>query len=139
MNTIQKEQIRRLRHEGTGYSKIALSLGLSENTVKSYCKRNNLGGIGAALPKPNGTVCRNCGKPVVQLPGQKKRVFCSDACRVVWWNTHPEMVSRKAIYRFTCSYCGTVFESYGDNKRKYCSHACYVGDRFGKREAGTSL
>jgi len=84
MNAIQKEQIRRMRQEGSGYSRKAQSLGLSENTVKSYCRRNALGGIGATLPKPEEAVCRNCGKPLPQLPGRKTRVFCSDACRVVW-------------------------------------------------------
>jgi endogenous inhibitor of DNA gyrase (YacG/DUF329 family) len=139
MNALQKEQIRRMRQEGSGYSRIAQGLGLSENTVKSYCKRNSLGGIGATLPKLGDVVCRNCDKPVPQLPGRKKRVFCSDACRVVWWNTHPGMVRRKAVYSFTCAYCGASFESYGNQKRKYCSHVCYIVDRFGKRAAGITI
>jgi hypothetical protein len=139
MNALQKEQIRRMRQDGSGYSRIAQSLGLSENTVKSYCKRNALGGICASLPNPEGAVYRNCGKPIPKLAGRKKRVFCSDACRVVWWNTHPGMVNRKAICSFTCAYCGTEFDSYGNQKRKYCSHSCYISDRFGKRDAGVTI
>ena len=140
MNVIQKEKIRRLRYEGASYSKIAHCLGLSENTVKSYCKRNQLGGVAAAsLPNPDRTVCRNCGSSIVQISGQKKRVFCSGRCRVIWWNSHPEMVSRKAIYNFICAHCSAAFESYGDKKRKYCSHACYVAKRFCKKETAGAL
>jgi hypothetical protein len=139
MNALQKQQVARMRQAGLGYSRIARSLGLSGNTVKSYCKRNALGGIGAALPQSEKPVCRHCGIPVPQLPKRKKRVFCSDACRVVWWNTHPGMVRRKAVYSFTCAYCSASFESYGNQKRKYCSHACYIAARFGKRAAGITI
>ncbi len=135
MNVRQKEQISRMRHEGIGYSKIAQRLGLSENTVKSYCKRNNLGGVGTKFAKLDGAVCKNCMVPIDQLPRQKKRVFCSDTCRVTWWNTHPEMVNRKAVYHLVCARCGTVFESYGNKGRKYCCHSCYIAARFGAKKA----
>jgi uncharacterized protein YjcR len=49
MTSFQKEQIHRMRSAGMGYAKIAASLGVSENTIKSYCRRNNLGGIMAAF------------------------------------------------------------------------------------------
>ena len=42
MNIQQKTEIASLRSKGFGYTKIAQALGLSKNTVKSYCKRNNL-------------------------------------------------------------------------------------------------
>jgi uncharacterized protein YjcR len=45
MTSFQKEQIHRMRSAGMGYAKIAASLGISENTIKSYCRRHNLGGI----------------------------------------------------------------------------------------------
>lgn len=41
MNTQQKTEIAYLRSQGYGYSKIAQALGLSKNTVKSYCMQNN--------------------------------------------------------------------------------------------------
>ena len=41
---LAKERIALLRAEGKSYTKIADTLGLSINTVKSYCRRNNLGG-----------------------------------------------------------------------------------------------
>lgn len=56
--------------------------------------------------------------------------FCSDNCRTAWWNAHPEKVNRRAVYHFTCAHCGKPFTAYGNAKRKYCSHACYIADRY---------
>ena len=134
MTDRQKEKLAQLRRAGFGYTKIAEALKISENTVKSYCKRHGLGGAGSASDSA-GTPCRNCGKAVAQLPGTKKRVFCSRECRTAWWNAHPEMVDKKAIYRFVCASCGEAFESYGNKGRKYCSRACYAAGRFSKGEA----
>lgn len=38
MNAEQKDQIRELHSSGLGYKKIAAQLGLSVNTVASFCK-----------------------------------------------------------------------------------------------------
>lgn len=133
MNKTQKEQIHRLRHDGLGYLKIAQTLGLSENTVKSYCKRNNLGGqmaVAASDPAVQ-TFCKQCGQPLAQNTGHKSRKFCSRVCRQEWWKAHPEQVMQKAVYTFTCAHCGVEFSAYGNSRRKYCSHACYIADRFG--------
>jgi endogenous inhibitor of DNA gyrase (YacG/DUF329 family) len=128
----QKEQIAALRANGDSYAKIADTLGISENTVKSYCRRNNLGGNAASTSEaPSQSYCRQCGTALEQIPGMKPRKFCSDQCRAAWWATHPESLNRKAVYRFTCPACGMEFESYGNKGRKYCSHACYVSARFG--------
>ena len=43
MTTAQKQQIEFLRDKGESYATIAYDLGISENTVKSYCRRNNIG------------------------------------------------------------------------------------------------
>lgn len=135
MNITQKAQIRILREKGTGYSKIAQSLGLSENTVKSYCKRNNLGGVAASSSQKNaiGTgCCKNCGIPLSQQKGTKPKKFCSDKCRAVWWNSHLYVVKKKAVYSQACAYCGKVFESYGNKNRRFCCHPCYIAGRFGE-------
>ena len=42
MTVSQKQEIAKLRGRGVGYGKIALALGISQNTVKSYCRRNNI-------------------------------------------------------------------------------------------------
>ncbi|WP_460001212.1 helix-turn-helix domain-containing protein [Paradesulfitobacterium aromaticivorans] len=122
----QKETIKQMRSEGFSYSKIADKLGISENTVKSFCRRNNLGGIGVCnASQDDGIRCCQCGMPLTYTVGVKQKRFCSDRCRMAWWNTHPEAVRRKAFYPFTCAHCGTAFESYGNKRRKYCSRACY--------------
>jgi ribosomal protein L37E len=122
----QKEKIKQMRGEGISYSKIAVTLGISENTVKSYCRRNNLGGVGMGIANQvDDAFCRQCGALLTHTPSAKKKRFCSDQCRMAWWNAHPEAVNRKAIYSFTCDHCGTAFESYGNKNRKYCSRACY--------------
>lgn len=46
-------------------------------------------------------------------------------------NYGSEEVNRKANYSCTCAFCGKQFTSYGNKHRKYCSHACYINDRFG--------
>ena len=129
MTDAEKEKIRFFRMEGLGYGAIAVRLGLSENTVKSFCRRNHLTGVAA---KEADTVCRHCGQSLAELPGRKGRKFCSEACRRAWWKAHPELVDRTAFYLMTCARCGKEFKSYGNQKRKYCSHACYIAARFGE-------
>ncbi len=36
---------------------------------------------------------------------------------------------RKDEYR--CPRCGSTFRAYRNRNRKYCSHECYIADRFG--------
>ena len=42
MTDRQKDRIRQMRAAGYGYMKIAQELGISENTVKSFCQRKGL-------------------------------------------------------------------------------------------------
>ena len=135
MNTTQKNQITSLRQQGYGYDRIAQALGLSKNTIKSWCRRNHLSSSemtasdeAPALPM---VFCPVCGKEVHQTPGKREKKFCSDACRLKWWNSHPEKITRRAVYSFICSCCGRQFTAYGNRGRKYCSHACYIKARFG--------
>ena len=142
MTSFQKENVRRMRSEGVSYAKIAASLGLSENTVKSYCKRNNIRveytltkmELPDAEPETESSdLCKNCGKPIEHKPGIKPRKFCSDQCRTAWWNSHLDQVSRKSVYHLICAACGKPFDSYGNKNRKYCTHACYIKERFQKQ------
>lgn len=112
--------------------KIAQQTGISQNTIKSFCRRNNLTAKETAdVPAEEQSVCECCGKPMVQRDGRKKKRFCSDACRNKWWNAHLDIVKRKAIYKYQCPNCGKAFEVYGNSHRKYCCHECYVEHRFG--------
>lgn len=75
-----REEIRYLRLRGIGYKRIATELGLSLNTVRSFCVRHGLGGNRNA----DGTVqhpCRYCGKDVPQTPHRREKFYCSDKCR----------------------------------------------------------
>ena len=134
MDGFQKEQIRNLRREGMSYAKIAKQVDVSRDAVISFCRRNGLQEIKKPIPVVNtdaADVCRECGKPLIQVDGMKQRVFCSKECRVKWWKEHPERLNQKAVYQYTCPHCGKPFSAYGNSKRKYCSHACYISDRFG--------
>ena len=63
--------IRQMRAAGYGYMKIAQELGISENTVKSFCRRKGLsaGKIKAAVPSADGDkgICPCCGADVGRI------------------------------------------------------------------------
>ena len=133
MTDNQKTQIAKLRAAGQGYGSIARTLGLSQNTVKSFCRRNNIHESTGEPPISftGETVrCENCGREIRQIAKRKKKRFCCDRCRTEWWNKHLDQVKRKAIYNFVCPHCGKAFQTYGDKRRKYCSHECYIAERF---------
>jgi hypothetical protein len=137
MTNEQKAVIRRLRQQNNSYVSIANTLGVSVSAVKGYCQRNGLTGLRAAAESTpdDPSVCLGCGKPITQREGIKRVKFCCPSCRQAWWNSHPEKVNRKAIYSFTCACCGKPFTAYGNRGRKYCSHECYITDRFKGGEA----
>ncbi|GHU59279.1 hypothetical protein AGMMS49975_26690 [Clostridia bacterium] len=130
MTSTQKSKITELRGNGESYANVAETLGLSVNTVKSFCRRNNLNIINENKIADN-VVCKVCQKAIEQVNGRKPRKFCSDKCRIEWWNAHPEQVARKAVYTYTCPHCQNTFTAYGNSRRKFCSHACYISERFG--------
>ena len=137
MTDAQRTAIADYRRNGYGYKKISQLTGVCESSVKTYCRRNGLTGTavearGGATEKP----CLCCGKPVIQYLGRKEKKFCSDSCRNKWWNSHLNLVNRKAMYDFVCPTCGRPFSAYGNRNRKYCSHECYIEDRFGGAVCG---
>ena len=142
MTNEQKTVVESLRSQGLGYKRIAAQTGISVNTVKSYLRKYCSAAVeqdaSAIIPEPvldaavgSQFLCRYCGKPVAQNPERKEKKFCSDSCRTLWWNSHLDLVKRKAIYHFTCPTCGRDFTAYGNAHRKYCCHSCYIEDRFG--------
>ena len=44
MTLEQKNQIARMREQNLGYAYIAKEMGISVNTIKAYCRRNDLSG-----------------------------------------------------------------------------------------------
>jgi endogenous inhibitor of DNA gyrase (YacG/DUF329 family) len=137
MTTQEKTIIVRLRNEGVGYAGIASRLGLTKDAVKGFCRRQRLTGVRSYEnnnSSPSINSCRYCGKPINTNTGNRHRVYCSDACRRAWWKTHPDMghPNKDAIYSFVCPGCGKAFSVYGNSKRTYCSHQCYIATRFKK-------
>jgi len=121
MTQQERNDILDLRSEGLTYGRIAKKLGISLNTVKSFCRRET----------EKKKHCRNCRKLLAQNSAGRPRAFCSDECRITWWKKHPEQVNRRAFYTLTCAGCGKEFDSYGHRERKYCGHPCYIIARFG--------
>ena len=124
----QRERITALHQQGYGYIKISQMLGISDNTIRSFCRRNERG----ENTKAAASTCKQCGRQINGLAGRKPRTFCSNACRSFWWNHHLECVNRKAFYDFNCARCSKPFSAYGNKSRQYCSHACYIAHRFDK-------
>ena len=129
MNTAQKERIRQLRMEGVTYEKIADCLDLSVNTVKSFCQRNQLGGRKKHTSAKH--TCKQCGAEVKQLSHRKEKKFCSDKCRLTWWNSHPEKMQHCSVQSLVCPVCGNTFSAYSCKKRKYWSRTCYGKSKTG--------
>lgn len=117
---MQYEAIDKLRLHGYGYKKIASVLGLAENMVKSYFRRNPI--------DKSRKVCVTCGKPIKTTPHKREKKFCSDKCRMKFWNSHPELLNKKSLYSYTCLHCGKEFYSPKKN-RKYCSRSCFANAR----------
>lgn len=132
MTEKQKSDIIGMRNKRMSFSKISDITGVSRNTVKSFCRRQNISALTKTQTedKSDKLCCKQCGKELQPLPGKKTPKFCSSKCRTKWWNAHPEEVNRKAIYTFNCACCGKPFTAYGNKGRKYCSHSCYIEARF---------
>ena len=113
--------INNMRLEGHSPSMIAAKLGLSPSTVRSHIHRHR--------HIPGTKSCKHCGQPLVQPKGRREKKFCSDRCRMAWWNSHKEEVNKQAFYKLTCQQCGKEFDSYGNANRKYCCRTCYIASR----------
>ncbi len=122
MTASEEELVRKLREFGLGYKAISSRTGISVGTVRHFI---NTEGI-QIQERPIG-YCRNCSRPISQDP---RRKFCSRACGLIWWHEHSDLLNRKAFYTFICPACNTTFTVYGNKKRKYCSHSCYIKARF---------
>ena len=131
MTPEQKELIMHLRAKGLSFGKIAATVGLSVNTVKSFCWRNR---IDTTPPKyedsPKAEYCAQCGSLLMQTPGHRQKRFCTNRCRRLWWKEHPESMNRKAYSPYTCQHCGKAFLQYGSRQRKFCSRKCYLTNRY---------
>lgn len=126
MNLEEKEKIKELREEGLGYKKISNELGISVNTIKSFCRNNNL--AGSFTPKK--CYCKECGNEIIQKERTKKKIFCSESCKRKWWNKNRKKLDKTKLEEHTCLNCRKPFKAYPHENRKYCCHTCYIEDRF---------
>ena len=142
MTDEDRKQIIQLRKQGLGYKAIGSALNLTRDSVRGFCKRNNLDGhadivkLNIQVMKEKEILCLNCGKPFKTKKQGRPRKYCSDFCRRSWWNKNKDKIQKndKAIYKYTCNHCGKKFSVYGNKKRKYCSHDCYIKYRFWRDE-----
>ena len=116
MTREEKNKVQELRHEGKSCNAIAKSLGISPSTVIVFCRNHD--------ENETFDVCPQCGADLVHTPKHKKKKFCSDKCRTMWWNSHLDQVNRQAYYKAVCKFCGKEIWSYGNNHRSFCSRKC---------------
>lgn len=144
MTRDEKEKIKELRLKGMGYKAIANLLGLTRDSVRGFCKRNSLSGDSCVVALnveekvKRNVLCAYCENPLKQKSTGRMRRFCCDDCRRKWWKEHEveRKKNKEHIYHYMCPYCGKEFNVYGNKKRKYCSHNCYIKDRFWREEDG---
>lgn len=162
MTEEQKERIDKLREKDFSYKQVADAIGVSINTVKSYCRRqrekeekpgreeapgkadkSEAGNTKAENTKSENTsntgVCRYCGRPLDFTPGKRKKTFCDKKCRAKYWTAHRDDLPHKTTYTFRCAHCGKEFTVYGKRERKYCCPECYFAERFGLDETGSEI
>ena len=135
----QKLQIEFFRKQGIGYRQIAEELGLSRDAVRYYCKTHDLAGNAQeAYENAKGVVCPQCGRKLLQPRTGRKRVFCSNDCKNKWWHASDKLFPRPLSSReeIFCACCGKSILAYRNKKRRYCSHECYIRDRFWRLEDG---
>lgn len=121
MTQDEKNKIIELRVSGKGYGRIAAELNLSKNTVASFLKRNEANNIN----KIKDGNCQNCGIAIKLLPKRRQKKFCSDSCRMKWWNSNLDNVNKKAFYILECKNCKKILKIYGNKERKFCCVNCY--------------
>ena len=137
LTQLQERQIRDARSQGTGYRGIASIVGLDRDTVRNYCKRHNLDldipcAKSVTASSPSALHCPLCGLSIEQPPLGRRRKFCSEQCRRLWWKDHQGAIQRSdtALYSKVCVSCKKPFVAYGNAHRKYCCRDCYIQGRF---------
>jgi endogenous inhibitor of DNA gyrase (YacG/DUF329 family) len=132
MTTEQKARLQEMRCAGLSFGEISAQLNIPINTIKSFCRRNEASSD-PAISDPNTAVCSQCGVPLSHKSKHKLRRFCGSDCRIAFWNTHRELHDTHALQILRCANCGQEFESYSNPNRKYCSHACFIANRYQRK------
>lgn len=80
----QKKAIITLREKGASTGTIAGLLNININTVKTHLRRHP---VDVVIQEPEPEIkpcvvrCKHCGREVVQSPGRREKLYCSDKCR----------------------------------------------------------
>ena len=86
MTNEQKKRIAELRGKGISYAKIGEALGISGDTVKTYCRRNHITvkqESPATCTAP--TFCKECGAPLGEVAVVRRafvQIFLSALCSI---------------------------------------------------------
>ena len=121
MTNEQKKQIVVLHNRGSSLTEVADKLGLPIGTVKSFCRRNQMTSTAEVVPQPeripnsDGTVettkpnekCKRCGAQLERTPHHRRKLFCSDKCRLAWWHENRNL--GKGTSDRTCQACSVTF------------------------------
>ena len=117
----EKTRIEELMRQGLKYPTIAKITGIKLSSVRYYC---GIADAGDADARKADAFCKGCGRPLFRKEKSKPRRFCSDACRMKWWNGHRDEVKHKTESRFICEYCGAAFTRPGKTRHRFCSKKC---------------
>lgn len=133
MTLDEKNRIISLRQAGRTLTEIADETGIPRNTIKTFCRRQRLTSDNAHAPVDvcAEKTCLCCHKSIIQYPGRKEKKFCSDSCRMKYWNAHTGDMKCRSQVEFVCPVCGARYSDYAVRNRKYCSRDCYMLARFG--------
>ena len=123
MTNEQKQAICSMRESGVAIPAISAQLGLSINTIKSFCKRHGI--YSSNQSHKNILFCLQCHTKISQPPHRKAKKFCSNKCRQLWWAENTALIPRDSQIERICPVCKTPFLSYKSKNRIYCSRTCY--------------
>ena len=119
-----KEELSRvmeLRKIGLSYKDISVQTNIPVGTLKSTFSR-----IEEKCTETNN--CKFCKKTLINTTGKKEKKYCSDKCRMSWWNSNREE-GPKVEFLKVCANCQFKFPTRNKNQ-KYCSHRCYIIFRY---------
>lgn len=133
MNDTERKRIDDLKASGKTANMISKELNISLNTVKTYLRRRRQKVViktNIEEIKPVDGKCLYCGSDISNGKTKHKK-FCSDKCRMKWWNEHRELV-KKNVKVVSCLHCHKEFKADENKVVKFCSHDCYVKHRYGR-------
>ena len=85
-----KDKILYMRRNGLGYRNIAKATGISADTIKSFIRRHGLGGVLVDKERHLDDFCPICGRLLEHTPNKRRKVYCSNNCRLKAWKKRQE-------------------------------------------------